>query len=524
MTYQVLARKWRPRRFNEMIGQDHVLRVLQGALASDRLHHAYLFAGTRGVGKTTVARIFAKALNCEQGVAPEPCGQCQNCVEIDAGRFVDLIEVDAASRTRVEETRELLENVAYAPTRGRFKVYLIDEVHMFSNHSFNALLKTLEEPPPHVKFLFATTEVKKLPVTVLSRCLQLNLKRIAPERIEGEIERILAEERVASDLDSRRMIARASEGSMRDALSLLDQAITYGGGALRGAEVSRWLGTVDRGAVVGLLQKLIAGNAFEVLAEVDRMADYAPDFEAVLAELLGLLHRAAVVQVLSDAELAKLDEEADIRALANSMTPEDCQLFYQIALTGRRDMPFTPDPRRGFEMTLLRMLAFHREEGAIDAGISMDVGATSMQAPVSSTGGQPPAPGSASPDPAQAWHQLVEGLKLSGLARELALRCVPAGPLGSPLRLVVAPSARHLLNAATEARLLEALRTRFGGDLALSIVVGDPAGIASPAELQAEAERARHEQARRAITSDPKVKALCEAFGAQVDPTTIRAG
>jgi DNA polymerase-3 subunit gamma/tau len=524
MTYQVLARKWRPRRFDEMIGQDHVLRVLRSALGSDRLHHAYLFAGTRGVGKTTVARIFAKALNCEQGVVPEPCGRCQSCVEIDAGCFVDLIEVDAASRTRVEETRELLENVAYAPTRGRFKVYLIDEVHMFSNHSFNALLKTLEEPPPHVKFLFATTEVKKLPVTVLSRCLQLNLKRIAPERIEGELERILAEEQVASDPDSRRMIARAAEGSMRDALSLLDQAIAYGGGVLRAAEIGQWLGTVDRGAVVGLLQKLIAGNACEVLAEVDRMAEYAPDFEAVLAEVLGLLHHAAVAQVLSEAEFAKLDEEADIQALANSMTPEDCQLFYQTALVGRRDMPFTPDPRRGFEMTLLRMLAFHRDGGGVGAGIPMDGGTTPTQASLSSHRSRPAGPGSAGPHPAQAWHQLVEKLKLSGLARELALRCVPAGPVGSPLRLVVAPSARHLLNAATEARLLEALRTQLGGDLTLSISVGDPAGIASPAELQAEAERSRQEEACRAIASDPKVKALCEAFGAQVDPTAIRTG
>ncbi len=520
MSYQVLARKWRPRRFDQVVGQEHVLRVLKNALASERLHHAYLFAGTRGVGKTTVARILAKALNCEEGIAPEPCGRCHNCVEIDAGCFMDLIEVDAASRTRVDETRELLENVPYAPTRGRFKVYLIDEVHMFSNHSFNALLKTLEEPPPHVKFLFATTEVKKLPVTVLSRCLQFNLRCISPELIEAELERILGEERVESDATSRRLLARAAAGSMRDALSLLDQAIAYGGGALRGAEVSHWLGAVDRGAIVALLDKLIARDAMGILEDIDRMAGHAPDFAEVLAEVLAVLQRAAVVQVLSEAESAKLDEDPEVRALARAMAPEDCQLFYQIALAGLRDLPVVPQARRGFEMIMLRMLAFYRadERRVSEAMVETVPGSTPSAAD------HQQARAGAEPGPAQAWQRLVEGLKLSGLVRELALRCAPAGPIESPLKLVLPPPLRHLLNETTKARLLEALRSRLGEDLDLAIAVADPGSMASPAEIQTEAERTRHEEACRAIAADPKVRALCEAFGAHVDPATIRAG
>ncbi len=357
MSYQVLARKWRPKTFPAMVGQEHVLRALINALDNDRLHHAYLFTGTRGVGKTTVARIFAKSLNCEQGITSQPCGTCSACTEIDQGRFVDLIEVDAASRTKVEDTRELLENVQYSPTRGRYKVYLIDEVHMLSTHSFNALLKTLEEPPPHVKFLLATTDPQKLPVTILSRCLQFSLKRMSPEMIIGHLEHVLGEEGIAYDAPALRMIAEGADGSMRDALSLLDQAIAYGGGGLAEAEVRAMLGTIDRSYVFQLLQHIANADAVAVLETVNQLAQQGVDFAAVLAELLSQLHRVALAQVAPDAINGHPDE-TQLRALAAAISSEDVQLYYQIGLIGRRDLPYAPDGRSGFEMVVLRMLAF----------------------------------------------------------------------------------------------------------------------------------------------------------------------
>ncbi len=357
MSYQVLALKWRPRSFATMVGQEHVLRALINALDNDRLHHAYLFTGTRGVGKTTVARIFAKSLNCEQGITSTPCGSCSACCEIDEGRFLDLIEVDAASRTKVEDTRELLENVQYAPTRGRFKVYLIDEVHMLSTHSFNALLKTLEEPPPHVKFLLATTDPQKLPVTILSRCLQFNLKRMSPEMIGGHLSHVLQDEGVEADASAIAQISEAADGSMRDALSLLDQAIAYGGGALKEAEVRAMLGTVDRSHVYKILQALADEEAEALLAAVDELALQGIDFASVLAELISLLHKLALVQAAPQALAGSADAEA-VATLAGAIAPEDVQLFYQIALNGRRDLPYAPEARAGFEMILLRMLAF----------------------------------------------------------------------------------------------------------------------------------------------------------------------
>ncbi|GAB3100291.1 DNA polymerase III subunit gamma/tau [Aestuariicella hydrocarbonica] len=358
MSYQVLARKWRPRTFRELVGQQHVLQALVNALDHNRLHHAYLFTGTRGVGKTTIARILAKCLNCESGVSSEPCGQCGACCEINEGRFVDLIEVDAASRTKVEDTRELLENVQYAPTRGRYKVYLIDEVHMLSNNSFNALLKTLEEPPPHVKFLLATTDPQKLPVTILSRCLQFHLKNMDPERIVGHLKFVLEQEMVPFEESALWQLGRSADGSMRDAMSLTDQAIAFGGGKVAESEVRAMLGTIDQNLVYRVLEALVSGDGAQVLQAVDELSQHAPDYSAALAELLSALHRVAIAQALPEAVDNSRGDREHILSLAQQLPAEDVQLFYQTALMGRRDLPMSPDPRSGFEMVLLRMMAF----------------------------------------------------------------------------------------------------------------------------------------------------------------------
>ncbi|MGI9274223.1 MAG: DNA polymerase III subunit gamma/tau [Endozoicomonas sp.] len=358
MSYQVLARKWRPRSFKELVGQSHVLQALVNALDQDRLHHAYLFTGTRGVGKTTIARILAKCLNCETGVSSTPCGQCSACREIDDGRFVDLLEVDAASRTKVEDTRELLDNVQYAPTRGRYKVYLIDEVHMLSAHSFNALLKTLEEPPPHVKFLLATTDPQKLPVTILSRCLQFGLKNMTPERIVGHLENVLGQENIPFEPAALWQLARAADGSMRDSLSLTDQAIAFGNGRVSEAEVSVMLGTIDQGQVMKMVRSLSVGNAAEVLTAVAELSEHAPDYASVLDGMLSVLHRIAIAQAVPDAVDNSQGDREQVVELASGMMAEDVQLYYQVGLVGKRDLPLAPDPRGGFEMALLRMLAF----------------------------------------------------------------------------------------------------------------------------------------------------------------------
>lgn len=361
MGYQVLARKWRPRSFAELVGQTHVLQALVNALDQNRLHHAYLFTGTRGVGKTTIARIFAKCLNCEAGVGSTPCGQCSACCEIDEGRFVDLIEVDAASRTRVEDTRELLDNVQYAPTRGRYKVYLIDEVHMLSTHSFNALLKTLEEPPPHVKFLLATTDPQKLPVTILSRCLQFSLKNMTPQRIVGHLADVLDGEGLTYDQAALWQLARAADGSMRDALSLTDQAIAFGNGQVNGSEVSSMLGTIDQGHVLKLVQALASAAAGQVLAAVAHLAEYSPDYQTVLDDMLTLLHRLAIAQAVPEAIDDSQGDREQLMQLAATLSAEEVQLYYQVGLVAKRDLPLAPDPRGGFEMALLRMLAFSPE-------------------------------------------------------------------------------------------------------------------------------------------------------------------
>ena len=358
MSYQVLARKWRPRSFREMVGQAHVLKALINALDNQRLHHAYLFTGTRGVGKTTIARIIAKCLNCETGITSTPCGTCSVCREIDEGRFVDLIEIDAASRTKVEDTRELLDNVQYAPSRGRFKVYLIDEVHMLSTHSFNALLKTLEEPPPYVKFILATTDPQKLPATILSRCLQFSLKNMSPERVVEHLSHVLAAENVPFEADALWLLGRAADGSMRDAMSLTDQAIAFGEGKVLAADVRAMLGSLDHGQVYGVLQALLEGDARALLEAVRNLAEQGPDWAGVLAEMLNVLHRVAIAQALPEAVDNGQGDRDRVLALAQALPAEDVQFYYQMGLIGRRDLPLAPDPRGGFEMVLLRMLAF----------------------------------------------------------------------------------------------------------------------------------------------------------------------
>ncbi len=418
-----------------MVGQTHVLKALINALDNQRLHHAYLFTGTRGVGKTTIARILAKCLNCETGVSSTPCGECSVCREIDEGRFVDLIEVDAASRTKVEDTRELLDNVQYSPTRGRYKVYLIDEVHMLSSHSFNALLKTLEEPPPHVKFLLATTDPQKLPVTILSRCLQFSLKNMPPERVVEHLTHVLGAENVPFEDDALWLLGRAADGSMRDAMSLTDQAIAFGEGKVLAADVRAMLGTLDHGQVYGVLQALLEGDARALLEAVRHLAEQGPDWGGVLAEILNVLHRVAIAQALPEAIDNGQGDRERVLALAQALPAEDVQFYYQMGLIGRRDLPLAPDPRSGFEMVLLRMLAFRPADadGAPRTPLK-DLGISKATTDPANS----PVAGAASPAPVAA----------------VAPAPVGAAPVEAPAAPPAAPSAPP---AAVEARVAEAV-------------------------------------------------------------------
>jgi DNA polymerase-3 subunit gamma/tau len=415
MSYLVLARKWRPKRFSELVGQEHVVRALGNALDTGRVHHAFLFTGTRGVGKTTIARIFAKSLNCEKGTSAEPCGQCAACMDIDAGRYIDLLEIDAASNTGVDDVREVIENAQYMPSRGQYKVYLIDEVHMLSKAAFNALLKTLEEPPGHVKFLLATTDPQKLPITVLSRCLQFNLKRLDEGQIEGQMTRILADEEIQAEAGAIRQLARSADGSLRDGLSLLDQAIAYAGGALTEAAVQAMLGSVDRTQVAALLDALADGDGARLLETVEVLAGFAPDWSNVLEALAEALHRIQVRQLVPSA--VREDEGIDVGSYATRLRPEVIQLWYQMAVNGRRDLDLAPAPRVGFEMAVLRMLAFRPEAdagppgtapaagsgaSAGGAGATVAPAAASQAAPAPSASRPTPAAVAPSPQPAAA--------------------------------------------------------------------------------------------------------------------------
>jgi DNA polymerase-3 subunit gamma/tau len=584
MSYQVLARKWRPKSFREMVGQEHVLQALVNALDHDRLHHAYLFTGTRGVGKTTIARILAKCLNCETGVSSEPCGKCSSCLEIAEGRSVDLLEVDAASRTKVEDTRELLENVQYAPTSSRYKVYLIDEVHMLSGHSFNALLKTLEEPPPHVKFLLATTDPQKLPVTILSRCLQFNLKNMPPEQIVGHLGNVLGQEMISYDEPSLWLLGRAAAGSMRDALSLTDQAISFGSGKLCEADVRSMLGSVELSFIYQLVETLAAGDSAGLLAIVAHMAEHAPDFEGSLDELISMLHRVAVAQAVPDAVDNTWGDAERVAALASSMTAEDTQLFYQIAINGKRDMALASDPRSGFEMTLLRMVAF-RPAAVVDEGLSpgdlVPVAPTAVQtvarevdnpakkprrapaarqpaaAPVTSAEPRhlpstnseieqpklelPPA-AKVEPAPEASvvqdcavvadqfgnieelvqgnWHQLLEQLGLGGIVYTIAINCVLRSRDGNSLQFLLDKANAALFNKGHVQQIRSALEKHFGHSLTVEIEPGEVQGE-TPAQRQTRLRMERQQAAVATIEADPLLQKLIARFDGELDRASI---
>ena len=543
MSYQVLARKWRPQLFSQLVGQEHVVTALSNALDHDRLHHAYLFTGTRGVGKTTLARIFAKSLNCEQGVSATPCGVCDACKEIEEGRFVDLLEVDAASRTKVDQTRELLENVPYAPVRGRYKVYLIDEVHMFSASSFNALLKTLEEPPPHVKFILATTDPQKVPVTVLSRCLQFNLKRLSREQIESQLRHILEQEKIAWDEESLSLLARGADGSMRDGLSLLDQAIAFGGGKVTGPEVRAMIGTVGADQVYRLIDALAAGDGADLLQVVAEMSQLAADFTTATQELLAMLHQIALLQLVPGCEADEAFDGERLGRFAEQLAPEDVQLFYQIGLTGQKELPLAPDPRSGFEMLLLRMLAFRPDGGGEAAGgQSARAAKPAARQPAAKPSAQPAAtkPAGQAPtakpatapatqqaetavppkDPAQ-WDQFVAGLKLGGITSQLANHCVFQSWDGDSLCLLLDEAHRHLRVGQAEARLQSGIAEAMGRAVKLKITEAVPESE-TPAMRQAREQQERQRQAQDQMANDPLVREMEEHFSARLVSDSVR--
>ncbi len=548
MSYQVLARKWRPRDFSTLVGQEHVVRALTHALTENRLHHAWLFTGTRGVGKTTLSRILAKALNCtgpdgKGGITATPCGVCEACTAIDAGRFVDYIEMDAASNRGVEEMVQLLERAMYAPSSARFKVYMIDEVHQLSSHAFNAMLKTLEEPPDYVKFILATTDPQKVPVTVLSRCLQFNLKQMTPAGIAARMAEILAEEAIEAEPAALRMLAQAARGSMRDGLSLLDQAIAYAAGPVTLDAVRAMLGAIDQGTLVRVLDAVAARDAKQALAIADEMGERSLSFAQATRDLASLLHRIALAQQVPDAMPDDEVEAADIRRLAGVLAPDEVQLYYQVALHGRNEMHLAPDEYAGFTMTLLRMLAFAPapvgEAKAVTpraaplvaqpaARISAPAPRPSAPAARSAPGASNSARVAAAAVPAQSsaavpfdgdWPSLVGRLKVAGLVKELANRSELVSHEGDSMKLRV--PLKTLLDAGTLDKLKAAVSQALGRPIRLSAEVGTTAGpTAAGIAEQARADRQR--QAEEAIYADPFVRELLDNFGASVDPASIR--
>lgn len=494
MSYQVLARKWRPRNFESLVGQEHVVRALRHALDEKRLHHAYLFSGTRGVGKTTLARILAKCLNCEAGISSRPCGTCSACVEIDSGRYVDLLEVDAATNTKVDEMRQLLENAVYAPTRGRFKVYVIDEVHMLSTSAFNAMLKTLEEPPEHIKFILATTDPQKIPVTVLSRCLQFNLKQMPAPSIVAHLGAILGEEKIAAEEAALKLLADCARGSMRDALSLLDQAIAHGGGKVTEESVRAMLGAIDDAYLYTILEAVAQRDAKALLATAEELRARSVAFDGALQDLGSLLHRVALAQAAPDALDAPRSLRERLAGLARSLDPEDVQLFYQIAIHGRQDLPFAPDDFAGFTMALLRMLAF-------------------------ATGGQPGAKAAKRAEAPRAvqsagfdgdWPRLANSLNLGGVAKQLAQASELQRFDGESLELCVPPAAKHLAEKSFQDKLRGALQEHFGKPVRLTVRVGETGGNTA------------RDRAAAAISQDAFVRDLVENFDATIVESSIK--
>jgi len=551
MSYQVLARKWRPKSFETLVGQDHVVRALTNALEQNRLHHAYLFTGTRGVGKTTLARILAKSLNCETGITAKPCGVCNACTEIDKGRFVDLIEVDAASNTQVDAMRDLLDNAQYAPTAGRFKVYIIDEVHMLSKSAFNAMLKTLEEPPAHVKFILATTDPQKVPVTVLSRCLQFNLRQMAGTSITSHLQNILTQENIAFEPTALHLISRAAAGSMRDALSLTDQAIAYGGQTVHESEVRSMLGAIDQSYLYQLLDALLANDGNSLINQAKAMEERSISFDAALNDFAQLLHQIAVAQTVPESVANDLPEREALLSLAQRIQAETLQLYYQIALLGRRDIGFAPDEFAGFTMSLLRMLAFTPSENSVQKAKAPSpvnsVRPTVVPSPPAEKPIKPEAvaviettptanivedTADAAPTTDAAdvprtgstsfngnWRALVDALKL-GLARELAKHCELVAYDADSISLSVPESQKHLVSANYQEKLTTAITQHFDRKIRLQFSIGGtgntPAKQISQEKAQAQA------NAENAIEEDSFVQALIDDFGATIIPNSIK--
>jgi len=545
MTYQVLARKWRPRSFDQLIGQEHVSRALVNGLDQDRMHHAFLFTGTRGIGKTTIARILAKCLNCEPGVSSKPCGACAACTDIDDGRFVDMIEIDAASRTGVDDMRELLESVQYTPTRGRFKVYIIDEVHMLSPSSFNALLKTLEEPPPHVKFVLATTDPEKIPVTILSRCLRFNLKRLAPEQIQSTLGSICESEGIEAESGALERIARAADGSMRDGLSLLDQATAYGGGKLLKEDVERMLGLLEHGEVASLVEALAEGQAGRVLEIVENIHSQSCDPATVLTDLAEVLHRICILHCIPEYRDRDRADWSSVQALSGKLSMESAQLFYQIAIKGAADLGLAPDPRTGLEMTLLRMLAFEpsragdRASGGQAGGgkaRSPDVvpaekkahaveGQANTERPLrpDNLGDRGASPGAIRADHDREWIAMLGKLTVSGQVRELARNVHLRSTDGGNWSFAISPSLRHLGSKQCVDRLGRAISEQLGQLVQVSLTENVDGDLLTAAGLSERGQRRKQSDAERAIEGDVTIKALKEKLGASIIEDSIKA-
>lgn len=526
---QVLARKWRPKNFAELAGQQHVVRALSNALTQNRLHHAYLFTGTRGVGKTTVARILAKALNCDGGVTATPCGSCSACVQIDAGHFVDLVELDAASNTQVDNMRELLENALYAPTAARYKIYIIDEVHMLSKSAFNAMLKTLEEPPAHVKFVLATTDPQKIPVTVLSRCLQFSLKQIPMPQIVEHLEKVLTEEKIVSDRASLGLIARAAQGSMRDALSVLDQAIAFGQGQVEELAVREMLGIIDQRYLYDFLDALSQNDGAKILSLADEMVANCFSFDTALQDLAVLLHRITIAQTVPQAIAEDLPEYNRLFALAKVFMPEDVQLFYQIALHGRDDLSLAPDEYAGFTMTLMRMLAFMPEDLSIAIASQPNLPQkpannkplVQQKPEILESESQDSSHHKPSEFTSNDWPTLVGQLGLSGMTKMLAQHSEAKILSADRIELFVPELHKHLLERKYQDKIKSALDKYYGHTVNLSFSIGNLTGM-TPVVLQQKQDEARQAEAIAAIEKDPIVQELVESFDAKLDVSSIK--